>query len=70
MFEFTCELAKLEPAPPHMRALFAALHDNTEATEQFYAALTGASPLPEFMNPDNIGRIVGARAVASAGPRQ
>jgi 2-polyprenyl-6-methoxyphenol hydroxylase-like FAD-dependent oxidoreductase len=59
MFEFTCELAKLEPAPPHMRALFAALHDNREATEQFYGALTGASPLPEFMSPENIRRIVG-----------
>ncbi len=70
MFDFTCELAKLEPAPPHMRALFAALHDNREATEQFYAALTGASPLQEFMNPENIGRIVGTRAVSSAQSRQ
>jgi 2-polyprenyl-6-methoxyphenol hydroxylase-like FAD-dependent oxidoreductase len=64
MFEFTCELAKLEPPPPHMRELFGALNGNREATEQWYAALTGASPLPEFMNPENIGRIVGARARA------
>jgi hypothetical protein len=61
MYEFTCELARLEPAPPHMRELFAALHGNRDATEQFYAALTGAVPLPEFMNPENIGRIVGSR---------
>jgi 2-polyprenyl-6-methoxyphenol hydroxylase-like FAD-dependent oxidoreductase len=61
MYEFTCELARLEPAPPHMRELFAALAGNRDATEQFYAALTGAVPLPEFMNPENIGRIVGSR---------
>ena len=26
----------------------------------FYAALTGATPLQQFMNPENIGRIIGA----------
>jgi 2-polyprenyl-6-methoxyphenol hydroxylase-like FAD-dependent oxidoreductase len=64
MYEFTCELAKLEPPPPHMQQLFAALHGNQEATNQFFSALTGSTPLPEFMNPENIGRIV-----ASAGSR-
>ena len=58
MYEFTCELAKLEPPPPPMQQLFAALHGNREATGEFYAALTGAVPLPVFMNPENIGRIL------------
>lgn len=31
---------------------------NRPATEAFYAALTGAVPLPVFMDPANIGRIL------------
>lgn len=65
LYDFTCELAKLEPPPPEMRQLFAALHGDQEATNQFYAALTGALPLPVFMNPENIGRIMAAAADAS-----
>lgn len=62
LYEFTCELAKLEPPPPEMQQLFGALHGNQEATNQFYAAITGAMPLPAFMDPENIGRIVAAAA--------
>jgi 2-polyprenyl-6-methoxyphenol hydroxylase-like FAD-dependent oxidoreductase len=58
MYDFTCELARLEPAPPQQQQLFAALHRNQEATNQFYSALTGSLPLPDFMNPENIGRIM------------
>ena len=64
MYDFTCQLATLEPPPPPMRELFAALHGNQEATNQFYSALTGSLPLPEFMNPENIGRIIGGAANA------
>jgi 2-polyprenyl-6-methoxyphenol hydroxylase-like FAD-dependent oxidoreductase len=58
MYDFTCQMATLEPPPPHMQQLFAALRGNQEATSQFYSAITGSSPLPAFMNPENIGRIV------------
>lgn len=58
MFEFTCQMATLEPPPPHMQQLFGALRNNQEATNRFYSAITGSSPLPAFMNPENIGRIV------------
>jgi 2-polyprenyl-6-methoxyphenol hydroxylase-like FAD-dependent oxidoreductase len=65
MYEFTCELAKLEPPPPPMQQLFAALHRNQEATNEFYAALTGSLPVPAFMNPENINRIVAGAAASS-----
>jgi 2-polyprenyl-6-methoxyphenol hydroxylase-like FAD-dependent oxidoreductase len=58
MYHFTYQLAKLEPPPPDMQALFGALHANQAATNQFYSAITGALPLPAFMNADNIGRII------------
>jgi flavin-dependent dehydrogenase len=64
-YHFTCELARLEPAPPPMQALFGAMHGNREATNEFYSALTGATPLPQFMNPENIGRIIAAAGGAS-----
>jgi hypothetical protein len=35
----------------------------TNPPNQFYSALTGSRPLPAFMNPENIGRIV-AEAMA------
>lgn len=65
LHDFTCELATLAPPSPEMQQLFAALHRNQDATNQFYSAITGSSPLAAFMNPENIGRIVagaGARA--------
>jgi 2-polyprenyl-6-methoxyphenol hydroxylase-like FAD-dependent oxidoreductase len=64
MYDFTCQMATLEPPPPPMQQLFAALRGNQEATNQFYSALTGSRPLPTFMNPENLGRII-----ASAGVR-
>jgi flavin-dependent dehydrogenase len=64
MYDFTCQLATLEPPPPQMQQLFAALRGNQEATNQFYSALTGSRPLPVFMNPENLERIM-----ASAGTR-
>jgi choline dehydrogenase-like flavoprotein len=35
MYEFTSQLATLEPPPPEMRALFGALNDNQDATNAF-----------------------------------
>lgn len=60
MYEFTRQLATLEPPPPPMQQLFAALRGDQAATNQFFSALTGSIPLAAFMNPDNIGRIIAA----------
>lgn len=58
LYHFTCELARLKPLPPPMQTLFAALHQNREATNQFYSAITGSKPLERFMDPENVDRIV------------
>ena len=60
MYEFTSQLAAFEPPPPEMRALFAALHGNQDATNAFLSAITGAVPLPDFMSDENVGRIIAA----------
>jgi 2-polyprenyl-6-methoxyphenol hydroxylase-like FAD-dependent oxidoreductase len=60
MYEFTTELAALEPPPPEMQALFGALRGNQDATNAFLSAITGAIPLTDFMSTENIGRIMAA----------
>jgi 2-polyprenyl-6-methoxyphenol hydroxylase-like FAD-dependent oxidoreductase len=60
MYEFTNELAALEPPPPHLQTLFGALRGNQEATNAFLSAITGAIPLADFMSEENLGRIVSA----------
>jgi 2-polyprenyl-6-methoxyphenol hydroxylase-like FAD-dependent oxidoreductase len=60
MYEFTSQLATLEPPPPEMQALFGALRHNQEATNAFLSAITGAIPLPDFMSDENLGRIMAA----------
>jgi len=60
MFEFTTQLATLDPPPPRMQALFGALRDNQDATNAFLSAITGAIPLPDFMSDENLGRIMAA----------
>ena len=60
MYEFTSELATLEPPPPEMQALFGALRGNQDATNAFLSAISGAIPLRDFMAPENIGRIMAA----------
>jgi 2-polyprenyl-6-methoxyphenol hydroxylase-like FAD-dependent oxidoreductase len=63
MYDFTCQLATLEPPPPPMQRLFAALRGNQEATNQFYSAMTGSRPLPAFMDPENLDRIMASAGV-------
>jgi 2-polyprenyl-6-methoxyphenol hydroxylase-like FAD-dependent oxidoreductase len=60
MYDFTCQLATLEPPPPMMQRLFAALRGNQAATNEFFSAITGSVPLPAFMNPENLERVIAA----------
>jgi flavin-dependent dehydrogenase len=58
MYEFTTQLAALEPPPREMKALFAALRGNQDATNAFLSAITGAIPLTDFLSHENVGRIM------------
>jgi len=63
MYEFTYELAALEPPPPPMQELFAALRGNQDATNEFLSAITGAKPLGAFMSSANLSSMIAAAAV-------
>lgn len=60
MYQMTCDLAKLQPPPPEMQQLFAALRDNEEQSGRFLGTIAGTVPIPEFFSPENIQRILGA----------
>lgn len=62
MYELTQQFASLEPPPPEMQQLFAALRNNQEQTNRFFGTLAGTVPIPEFFAPENVGQIIGVEA--------
>ena len=48
MYEFTCQLATLEPPPPEMQQLFAAIHGNQTAMDAFVRMNAGTISPAEF----------------------
>jgi flavin-dependent dehydrogenase len=57
MFEFTCQLATLEPPPPELQQLLGAVHGNQQAMDGFARVNAGVTSPAEFFSPDNVGRI-------------
>ena len=66
IYDFTTQLATLEPPPPEMQQLLGAVHGNQEAMDAFASVTAGTVSPIEFFDPGNIGRIMGA--AASRGP--
>ena len=60
MYEFTCQLATLEPPPPQMQQLFGAIHGNQKAMDGFVQVNAGTVSPAEFFSPANIGTIMAA----------
>ena len=65
MYEFTVQLASLDPPPPEMMQLLAALPGNQAALDQFARVNAGVDSPAEFFAEDNVGRIF---ATAAASP--
>lgn len=69
MFDFTCQLAALEPPPPETIQLLGAVHGNQDAMDQFCRVNAGTMSPAEFFAEANVGRIfAAARARSGAGP--
>jgi flavin-dependent dehydrogenase len=58
MYNFTCDLAKLEPPHDEMVALLKALKGNQEDTNRLLGAFAGTVPSPEFFAEENMRRIM------------
>ncbi|MEA2207074.1 MAG: hypothetical protein QOE77_3850 [Blastocatellia bacterium] len=60
MFDFTCQLAKLESPTPEMAHLFAALQRNQDEIARFLGVVAGTVPVPEFFSAQSISRVIEA----------
>lgn len=62
MYEFTCQLATLEPPPPELQQLLEAAQGNQEAMDGFARLNAGTISPTEFFAPGNIDAIIAASA--------
>ena len=60
MFEFTCQLATLEPPPPELQQVLGAVHGNQDAMDGFARVNAGVTSPAEFFSEENVGRIFAA----------
>jgi 2-polyprenyl-6-methoxyphenol hydroxylase-like FAD-dependent oxidoreductase len=60
MYEFTTQLATLEPPPPDLQQLLKAVHGNQEAMDGFARVNAGVTSPAEFFSGENVERIVAA----------
>jgi flavin-dependent dehydrogenase len=57
MYDFTCELATLEPPPPEVQQLLRAVHGNQAAMDGFARLNAGTISPTEFFAPENVDAI-------------
>ena len=62
MYEFTAQLATLEPPPPELQQLLGAVFGNQEAMDQFARVNAGVTSPAEFFSEANVGRILATAA--------
>jgi hypothetical protein len=60
MYEFTCQLATLEPPPPEMQHLFRSIQGNQRAMTRFVQMNAGTISPAEFFSPQSVALMVGA----------
>jgi 2-polyprenyl-6-methoxyphenol hydroxylase-like FAD-dependent oxidoreductase len=60
MYDFTCELATLQPPPPEMQQLLAAVHGNQKAMDDFARMNAGTISPAQFFAPENVESIMAA----------
>jgi 2-polyprenyl-6-methoxyphenol hydroxylase-like FAD-dependent oxidoreductase len=60
MYEFTCQLATLEPPPPRTQQLFGAIAGNQKAMDGFVQMNAGTISPAAFFAPENVGAIMDA----------
>lgn len=60
MYDFTCQLATLDPPTPEMQQLFSAIHGNQKAMDDFARMNAGTISPTEFFAPENVNAITAA----------
>ncbi len=60
VYEFTAQLATLEPPPPELQQLLGAVHGNPEAMDGFVSIVSGAMSPADFFSEANVAAILAA----------
>lgn len=60
MYEFTLQLSHLEPPPPELQQLFAALQGNPDGIASFLGVIAGTVAILELFSPENVQRLSAA----------
>lgn len=58
MYDLTCDMAKLEPPPPGIMALYGALRENEIERNRYFGTLGGTVPIQEYFAPEHLQHIV------------
>jgi 2-polyprenyl-6-methoxyphenol hydroxylase-like FAD-dependent oxidoreductase len=58
LYELTCDFATLEPPPPDLQELIAAMQGNQAAMDDFVSVMAATLPPSAFFGPENTGRIM------------
>lgn len=64
MYEFTAQLATLEPPPPELQRLLGGIYGNQAAMDAFVSVTAGTLSPVEFFDPDNIAALMASPAVS------
>ncbi len=64
LYQFTSEMARLEPPAQEVVDLFVGLHQSENDTDSYFGVFAQTVPVGEFFAPDNIQRISAAAATA------
>jgi 2-polyprenyl-6-methoxyphenol hydroxylase-like FAD-dependent oxidoreductase len=60
MYDFTTDMATLEPPPPQMQQVLAAVSGDQQAMDGFARVVAGVTSPAEFFSDENVGRILAA----------
>ncbi len=63
-WEFTADLARLQPLPVEARVLFGSLQGRQQEIDRFLGVITGSEALSAYMTRSNLRRLVGIRGIA------
>jgi 2-polyprenyl-6-methoxyphenol hydroxylase-like FAD-dependent oxidoreductase len=66
MYEFTCQLATLQPPPTDLQRLLGAANGNQQAMDGFAQLIAGVTSPAEFLSDHNVGRILTQATAAHA----
>ena len=66
IYEFTTQMATLEPPPVEMQHLLGAIHGNHDAMDAFVSVIAGTLSPVDFFSPDHLGPLLAGAAHASS----